>query len=86
MIAGFKVDVLKFQMENSCEFFIWDDEINNSEQLCKECELANMKVKMMEGILEKIKMKQAVLKRSNWQMKLALLMSWFVFGVMYTYM
>ncbi|XP_058769019.1 uncharacterized protein LOC131642869 [Vicia villosa] len=73
-------------MDNSCELFVWDDEITPSEQVCKQCELAKMKNELVEAILEKIKLKQALLKRRISQLKVALVMSWIVIGVMYTYM
>ncbi|XP_058742254.1 uncharacterized protein LOC131614713 [Vicia villosa] len=73
-------------MDNSCDLFAWDDEITPSEQVCKHCKLAKMKNELVEAMLEKTKVKQAHLKRRISQLKVMLVMSWIVMGVLYTYM
>ena len=73
-------------MDNSCELFIWDDEITNSESFCKQCDLAMVKYDLIERKLEKSKLKQAGLKRKIFQLNVALFLSWIVFAVMYDYM
>ena len=80
-------------MDNSCDMFIWDDEIShsiseilNSESYCKHCDVAMVKFDLTERKLEKYKLKIDALKRKLFQLNMVILMSWFIFAVLYKYL
>ena len=80
-------------MGNSYDLFIWDDEIahsiseiSNSESYCKHCDMVKLEFELTERKLEKSKLKIVALKRKIFQLNMEILMSWFIFAVLYNYM
>ncbi|CAI8608680.1 unnamed protein product [Vicia faba] len=78
---------------NSCDLFIWDDEIShfiseisNFKSYCKHCDVTKLKFELTKRKLEKSKLKIVALKRKNFQLNVEILMSWFIFAVLYNYL
>ncbi|XP_058735430.1 uncharacterized protein LOC131607443 [Vicia villosa] len=79
--------------ENSCELFLWDDEIvefNKGETVtspfCKKCDILQMKLESVPNKLEKVKMKVEVQKRKNMQLRIALVLCCMIVGFIYNFM
>ncbi|XP_058775214.1 uncharacterized protein LOC131649468 [Vicia villosa] len=79
--------------ENSCELFLWDDEIvefNKGETVispcCKKYDILQMKLESMSNKLDKVKMKVEVQKRKNMQLKIALVLCCLILGFIYNFM
>ncbi|XP_058772822.1 uncharacterized protein LOC131646906 [Vicia villosa] len=78
---------------NSCELFLWDDEILHfskgetvTSPFCKKCELLQMKLESVSNKLEKAKMKVEVQKRKNMQLRIALVVCCMIVGCIYNFM
>ncbi|KAI5439720.1 hypothetical protein KIW84_025190 [Lathyrus oleraceus] len=78
---------------NIRDLFVWDDEIGhcinvntNISASCKNCEMANVKLEITAKKLEKAKIKIDVQKKKYFNLKMGLVISWFMFAMLYTFM
>ncbi|KAI5388073.1 hypothetical protein KIW84_073963 [Lathyrus oleraceus] len=79
--------------ENNCDLFVWDDEIEhcmnantNILASCKNCEITKVKLEITTKKLEKAKMEIDVQKKKYFNLKMGLVISWFMFAMLYKIM
>ncbi|CAK8566775.1 unnamed protein product [Lathyrus sativus] len=75
---------------NSSGLFVWDDEIgdcvnenSNIQASFQNFEMENVKFEITAKKLEKAKMKIEVQKKKYFNLKMAFMMSWFIFAMLY---
>ncbi|XP_058769889.1 uncharacterized protein LOC131643632 [Vicia villosa] len=78
---------------NSCELFLWDDEILHfskgetvTSPFCKKCDILQLKLESVSTKLEKAKMKVEVQKRKNMQLRIALIVCCMIVVCIYNFM
>lgn len=74
--------------ENICDLFVWDDEIGycmnvntNILASCKNCEMENVELEITTNKLEKAKIKIDVHKKKYFNLKMRIVISWFMFAM-----
>ncbi|XP_058740465.1 uncharacterized protein LOC131612726 [Vicia villosa] len=77
---------------NSCELFLWDDEILHfskgetvTSPFCKKCDILQLKLESVSTKLEKAKMKVEVQKRKNMQLRIVLIVCCMIVVCIYNF-